>query len=308
MTIEISKALVDNKAAFLAYFRQRGQETLEQAMREYAESQYKKRASAINRAATETRDALIKTLQQVAKRESWSEEEILRCILMATYGSYVVMLELRNKVWPYEYMAFSRRIGEIWEPFCKLCFTHSLRNLSLFVPPLFADVQAALTSEIDTYIDALNISGDEKTELKAYYAKVWSLVTSGEVKLELDLHFLSEEQSINIDFKSGFSSNEKGNTNRLLLVATIYKNLSTKHRCLLLVRSEEFENNHYLQTLKSSGVWEIYCGEHAYDQIASFTGFDLKKWIAANILWEDDFEKDTHSFMVSENLTQYLKW
>ena len=40
---------------------------------------------------------------------------------MITYACYVVMLESRNEVWPYDYMAFSRRVGELWEPFCKLC-------------------------------------------------------------------------------------------------------------------------------------------------------------------------------------------
>jgi hypothetical protein len=46
------------------------------------------------------------------------------------------------------------------------------------------------------------------------YQKVWILVTSGEIKLELDLHFENGENDFVVDFKSGFSSNEKGNTNR----------------------------------------------------------------------------------------------
>lgn len=35
------------------------------------------------------------------------------------------MIDFRNSIWSYDYMAFSRRIGEIWKPFCKLCFEHS---------------------------------------------------------------------------------------------------------------------------------------------------------------------------------------
>ncbi len=45
---------------------------------------------------------------------------------MITYTNDVVMLESRNSVWKYEYMSFSRRVGELWEPFCKLCFNYPL--------------------------------------------------------------------------------------------------------------------------------------------------------------------------------------
>jgi hypothetical protein len=43
---------------------------------------------------------------------------------MVTYTNYVVMIEARNDTWPYDYMTFSRRIGELWEPFAKLCFRY----------------------------------------------------------------------------------------------------------------------------------------------------------------------------------------
>lgn len=86
-------------------------------------------------------------------RNLWSNEQLLNEILLLTYASYVVMLEYRNKVWKYEYMAFARR--------------------------------------------------------------------------------------------SGFSSNEKGNTNRLLLVASIYNSLGEIEKTLLFVRQSEDENNHY---------------------------------------------------------------
>ncbi|GAG80730.1 unnamed protein product, partial [marine sediment metagenome] len=58
------------------------------------------------------------------------------------------MIESRNEVWPYEYMTFSRRIGELWEPFCKLCFDYPLKDLTLFIPPLFSEVKRKLTNEI----------------------------------------------------------------------------------------------------------------------------------------------------------------
>jgi len=131
---------------------------------------------------------------QTAEKEQWTNKEKLECILMISYTNYIVMLEIRNDVWPYEYMTFSRRIGELWEPFCKLCFTYPLNNLSLFIPPLFSEVKKKLADEIEVYIDKLKINIEEKEQLKKYYHKVWGLVTSGEIKLELDLHFIYNNQ------------------------------------------------------------------------------------------------------------------
>lgn len=163
-----------------------------------------------------------------------------------------------------------------------------------------------LTDEIIEYIDNLNISDEKKQELKSYYDKVWSLVTSGEIQLELDLHFISNEQKYVVDFKSGFGSNEKGNTNRLLLVATIYQNLDDNFKCLLFVRAEE--NNSYFNTLKNSGIWEAYCGSEAYQKINEYSGYNLKNWIETNIDWENDFNVETPQHLTDNNLLQYLLW
>jgi hypothetical protein len=205
-------------------------------------------------------------------------------------------------------MSFSRRIGELWEPFCKICFEYSLNKLELFVPPLFSEVKKMMANDIESYIDKLTIKEIEKRELKRYYNKVWSMVTSGEVKLELDLHFRQNNQFYNIDFKSGFSSNEKGNTNRLLLVATIYKNLEKNHNCYLFVRSNEEENNQYFQQLKESSVWTAFCGENTYNEIFKFTGFNLKNWITNNINWHNDLSSETIKQFERNNLLKYLVW
>ncbi len=198
------------------------------------------------------------------------------------------------------------RVGELWDPFCKLCFYYPLNDVILFIPPLFSEVKKKLTDEIVEYINKLNISLKEKEELKKYYEKVWSLVTSGEIQLELDLHFVSQGQKYVVDFKSGFGSNEKGNTNRLLLVATIYKNLSDSYKCLLFVRAEE--NNSYFNTLKNSGIWEAYCGNEAYYKIREFSGYDLKSWIDMNMNWASDFKPETIAHFHEQNLLQYLLW
>lgn len=279
--MELDKNIKNRKGELLDYLRNRASECLTVIKEKYSQAEYEKRGRAINECLNETKESLITTLLQKSEREDWTNLEKLENILMITYCYIVVMIESRNSVRPYEYMDFSRRVGELWDPFCKLCFYYPINDVSLFIPPLFADVKRKLTAEIVEYIDYLNISTKEKEELKTYYNKVWSLVTSGEIQLELDLHFMQGKQKYVVDFKSGFGSNEKGNTNRLLLVATIYRNLEDNYKCLLFVRSEE--NNSYFNTLKNSGIWEAYCGLEAYKKIHEYSGYNLKTWIDNNI-------------------------
>src|SRR5690606_25987134 len=202
--MNIDKNIKNNKQELLAYFRDRASEFLVQIKSQFSETEFSKRASAINRALNQTKDNLITTLLQKAEKEHWTNQEKLEAILMITYCNIVVMIESRNSVRPYEYMDFSRRVGELWDPFCKLCFYYPVNDISLFVPPLFSEVKKKMTDEIADYIDNLTISDEEKQELKTYYAKVWSLVSSGEIQLELDLHFSHNEQKYVVDFKSGF--------------------------------------------------------------------------------------------------------
>ena len=218
------------------------------------------------------------------------------------------MIEARNEARPYNYMDFSRRIGEIWEPFCKKCFEYPVKDLSLFVPPLFSDVQTELTREIIDYIESLNVTDEQKANLKKYYRKVWSLVNSGEIKLELDLHFEQSETKYVVDFKSGFGSNEKGNVNRLLLVATVYKNMEESFEPLLFVRAEEDSNNNYFQTLKNSGVWQAFCGAETYEKIKEHSRYDLANWIRQNMNWLADFNVETATFLVDNELDKYVLW
>lgn len=260
----------------------------------------------MNRFLQESRDTILSSLESVAQEESWDISSLLECVLMVTYTNYVVMLETRNSIWAYDYMSFSRRIGELWEPFCKLCFKYPINRLSLFVPPLFADVKRDLAAEIQTYISALSISEEEKSQLNVYYNKVWGLVTSGEIKLECDLHFTYEGTKYVVDFKSGFGSNEKGNTNRLLLVGSIYKNIGEAYKCMIFVRAAE--NNHYLSTLQHSGVWETSQGIDTYQKMQHFTGYDLRSWIVNNIAWMDDFSPEMREHITKYNLGDYLIW
>lgn len=305
----IDKNIRNKKSDLLEYYRSRSEELIAEAKQVFADSEYKDRASLVNRGLIEAKENLLKIIEQKSKKENWTAEQILEGVLIITYANYVVMLEARNDVWPYEYMAFTRRIGELWEPFCLLCWEYPLnKKLNYFVPPLFKDVKIKLTKEIENFISNLKISEKEKAELKKYYQKAWTLVTSGEIKLELDLHFENEKDKFVVDFKSGFSSNEKGNTNRLLLVASIYKILEEGHKCLIFVRSTEEQSNHYLQTLKKSGLWDVYCGEQTYKKIQDFTGFNLGMWMKKHIQWENDFDEKMFSHLKNNKLIQYLEW
>ncbi|MCD4745160.1 MAG: hypothetical protein K8R58_02550 [Bacteroidales bacterium] len=171
--MEINKNLRNKKTDLLKYFRSRSGEFLNDIKETYGSIQYKQRATAINKSLIETKGNLISTLLQQATKEKWTNRQKLESVLMITYTNYIVMLESRNEVWPYEYMTFSRRIGELWEPFCKLCFAYPINNLTLFIPPLFLDVKQKLSNEIGDYIKKLKITSKQKAQLKEYYNKVW---------------------------------------------------------------------------------------------------------------------------------------
>ena len=310
MEMQVTRDLFKKKSEILRYLRDRASESHGEIVKIYGVKDYKDRGAAINKAIVATTTNLKTIIFQRALAQGWRKDEVLKNILIVTYCSYVVMIEFRNMVWPYEYMAFSRRVGELWEPFCRLCFDYPVRDdVELYEPPLFSEVREQLQHEIRQYIFNLNLTIEQKNQLISYYDKVWSLVTSGEIKLELDLHFRIGSINYNVDFKSGFQSNEKGNTNRLLLVASIYKNIiSTSNECLLFVRADEDDNNHYLQTLKNSGIWGVFCGHETYNKIHEYSGFNLSNWISENISWSEDLSRETHEHFESNNLTKYLTW
>ncbi len=266
------------------------------------------KASEINKQIKAYREKKLAVIKRQALSEKWENERLLNEILYVTYVSYIVMLEYRNKVWPYEYMAFARRIGELWEPFCKLVFEYPVKELHIIEPPDFKQVQCSIKKSATEYIDSLEVSEDIKIELKRHYSIPWAMVDSGGIKLALDLHFEQAGIHYNCDFKSGFSSNEKGNTNRLLLVASIYNSLGEIEKTLLFVRQNEDENNQYLQTLKNSPYWDVYCADDCYAAIKSFTGFDIRSWLDKNVDWERDISRELRTHLQLNDLLKYLTW
>ncbi|MBS4888775.1 MAG: hypothetical protein E7I76_03260 [Anaerococcus vaginalis] len=230
----------------------------------------------------------------------------LNYILMAHYTYYIVMLESRNAVWKYDYMAFSRRIGELWEPFCKLAFEYANTDVKFYEPESYDQYKLKLSSEINEFISSLDISDTEVIKLKNYTNALWGLSESGAINLKEDLHFIVDNKYYVVDFKSGFSSNEKGNVNRLLQVGKIYSSIN--YECLIFVRQNEEENNHYLQTLKHSKIWDVYCSDETYEKIFSITGVDLKTWMKENMNWGQDISKEFKKYLIDNKLMQYLTW
>ncbi|MGN4425972.1 hypothetical protein ACTFQN_19370 [Bacillus cereus group sp. MYBK30-1] len=258
---------------------------------------------------TELKKITRKLVKPVVENAELTNEERLDKILMVYYCSYIVMIEFRNRMRPYEYMDFTRRIGELWEPFCKLCWSYtSEEGVTDIIPPTFDEAKLKLLTDLNSFIDTTSLLDAEKRELDKYLELMWELIASGDIKLKSDLHFEKDGVKYNVDFKSGFNSNEKGNTNRLLMVGIIYKKLDPEYENIILVRAEENENNHYLQTLKNSTQWNVYCGQETYDKIEELTGFPLKSWIRHNIDWENDLDSETIKYLRENNLNQYLRW
>ena len=295
-----------NKTEWISTFRNVGNSIL--ADLEKSKKSQEDKTSDINKRIKKYREQEIKRIKAVSKKNSWDSQSLLNEILIITYASYVVMLECRNKVWEYDYMAFARRIGELWEPFCKLAFDYPVKTLTLIDPPNFEEVQTQIRQSATEYIDSLDLGVEIKDELKHHYDIPWSLVDSGGIKLSLDLHFEQKGIHYNCDFKSGFSSNEKGNTNRLLLVASVYNSLGDIERTILFVRQPEDENNHYLQTLKNSPYWEVYCADDCYAAMKEFTGFDMRKWLDENADWKNDISAELKQHLERNDLLKYLTW
>ena len=308
MSYRITSETTRDKSHLLQYFRERGEEKLSELQRELGSENYKDIAGKINKALSDILQSFLEVVTNTAELEAWTSKDRLRSILTSTYCAQVAMIDLRNRIWPYEYMAFSRRVGELWERFVRIPFSYSVKTVKPFVPPLFSEVRSILRKEIDEYIAVLELAPEQKAELLEYYKKVWILVDSGGINLQLDFHAEIDGKKVNIDLKSGFGSNEKGNTNRLLMVATIYRNIEGDYKNVLLVRARENQNNHYFKILKDSDVWEAYCGEDAYRKVGDYTGFDLRDWVNININWAEDLLPGTTNHFELNNLLGYLEW
>lgn len=221
--------------------------------------------------------------------------------LTLQYCCSVASLEYRHRVWPYEYMAFSRRVGELWEDFCSAAWDHPSRtDVARIQAPEFKTVRDAFYARINTNIDTHNKKDAILQDVDALFEII------GDINMKEDEVFRVGDVPHVVDFKSGFGSNEKGNTLRLLTVARAYRNWNPGTRLLLLVRQDD--NNNYLRVLRSSGLWEVHTGAAAYEQISALTGADMQSVRASVIDWQSDLSPELYAFLARENLVAYLAW
>lgn len=228
------------------------------------------------------------------------EKQNYRIILQ--YCLAVASLEYRHAVWPYEYMALSRRVGELWERFCSGAWEAPSRaNVARIAPPEFSQVYNKLESEI------IELAPKEKT---VRVNEITNLIRGliGEINMREDEVFTLDGVPHVIDFKSGFGSNEKGNMLRLVTVGRAYKLWDSRTKLLFLVRQEQ--NNNYLNVIKRANLWSVHCGDAAYDQIDLLTGSDMKSIRKQIIDFRSDLSQkfwgDVNSHL--SDLGSYLSW
>lgn len=231
-------------------------------------------------------------------------------LLLVEYLFDIVKLEERNSEWKYDYMSFSRRIGEMWERFCKIPFIYPTNDLTIIEPQNCVKVFQSIQNEFEQLINKSKISENDAESIREHYHKIWKIIQSGSIDLKLDIHFSQDNIFYNVDLKSGFGSNEKGNVNRLLIVGSIYRIYS---EIVHNVQSNEIyvresDNNNYLKKLQESEYWQVYCGRNAYERMFEITGYDIKAWIDGNISWREDMSTDFLEYLDSNSLYKYLEW
>jgi hypothetical protein len=248
---------------------------------------------------------LISDMQDVLARQmtiSGNQQEKQQALLVIQYCTSVISLEYRHMVWPYEYMALSRRVGELWERFCRAAWDQpSRQNVERMEAPSFASVGDALRNRLEG-----SLKEESKNSALPDIETLFQLV--GEINMKEDEMFTLDGTPHIIDFKSGFGSNEKGNTLRLQTVGHAYKLWNPETRLLLLVRQEQ--NNNYLNVIKRSGLWDVRCGDAAYAAIDELTGSNVQALRSQVIDFQSDlsdaFWNDLSSHL--SDLTSYLQW
>lgn len=285
----------ETKQSFLDYFHSQLPPQVEKISSSGESHQNK--AKRVNKLISDHRDFLAAKIDTAATATTRQEQ-----LIILQYSVSVVSLEYRHAVWPYEYMALSRRVGELWERFCSAAWDiPSRQKVERISPPNFPDVLAEIEASL------LDYSQSEKRESTAgILENLRDLI--GEINMVEDEVFSVDSNPHVIDFKSGFGSNEKGNMLRLRTVGKAYKLWNPDTELLFLVRQEQ--NNNYLNVIKREGLWSVHCGQDAYDKIEELTGAQMNKIRDQVISFEDDlsaqFWNDLNDHL--SDLSGYLKW
>jgi len=222
--------------------------------------------------------------------------------LLRNYYCYVVsMLETRHRILPYNDIEFSRRVGEVWEKFCNLILQNQFSSAQTIDEPKASD----FFQKLDTDINDLTIDGKPQKlgELKDLIS---SLI--GNIDLGLDYFGESNGSVFGIDFKSGFGSNEKGNTERILQVGRAYRYLQPSTKLNVLVRQNE--NNNYLKKIENSGIWNVETGKNAYLFLENISNCSVISFLETELSFEKDFNAEIFKDIgkTVNNRDQYLNW
>ena len=220
--------------------------------------------------------------------------------IVLQYCASVAYLEYRHAVWPYEYMALSRRVGELWEKFCSSAWDFPERSdVKRISPPSFEPVLDQIRESL------LRATRDNNSVTVAgIFDDLRDVI--GVVNMKEDEVFTVGDTPYVIDFKSGFGSNEKGNMLRIRAIGKAYRLWNSGVRLLLLVRQES--NNNYLNVIKREQLWEVYCGSRAYSMIDQLTGSNIELIRKSIIDFKSDLSQNLWNEFESTELTNYLRW
>lgn len=224
-------------------------------------------------------------------------------LLVLQYCTSVASLEYRHRVWPYEYMALSRRVGELWERFCSAAWDFPSRPaVTRMEPPYFAEVERRIRDRLSHR----RIDDEARKDINEAFDVLFELV--GEISMKEDEVFTVAGVPHVIDFKSGFGSNEKGNTLRLLTVGRTYKLWNPNTQLFFLVRQEA--NNNYLNVIRRSGLWDVRCGTAAYKTIDELTGANITSIRNGIVNFERDLSPEFWHYLSTHlsDLRVYLRW
>lgn len=252
---------------------------------------FREKAKLVNSLVASTRQKIAKDLDagSISKQDQ---------LIILEYCTTVSNLEFRNSVWSYEYMSLSRRMGELWERFCKTAWEEPVRKgIERVGAPSFDAVLSSIHNRIEPSVPE---------ELKPDFANLIGLIDP--INMIEDETFTVDKRLHVIDFKSGFGSNEKGNTLRLLAVGRAYKLFDPDTYLLFLVRQKA--GNNYLNKIKASGLWEVHTGTDAYKKIDDLTGSSIHNIRSDLIDFENDLSKNFWTSLGSEidEVKKYFEW
>lgn len=78
--MNVDRNLKNSKAGLLAYFRSRANEIVSELALQYSAADYKKKASALNKAIIQSKDNLLSILEETARTQQWTNREVLECV------------------------------------------------------------------------------------------------------------------------------------------------------------------------------------------------------------------------------------